>query len=98
VSETYWRCQGCGEWFGDDPGMDHCRSEADSNGDEIPVQCGPIDCLELHPLGTAAELAELRAIKVQLEDNAMVYQLHPIHEGVVLEALGAYRRAVLGKE
>lgn len=42
-----WQCEQCGEEWNHDPGHGHGRSEADQDGNEIEVHCGPISPVPL---------------------------------------------------
>jgi hypothetical protein len=95
MAKTYWRC-----------GTPGCEDNITHEPRPV-MMCGTClrdawEHVEVHPVGTAAELAELRDIKARLEDEPLT--IAPIDAAVwecrqgVADAIDAYRRAVLGKE
>jgi hypothetical protein len=51
MSETiiFWRCEGCGEEFSKYT-FSHARAEMGPDGQPIPVQCGPVQKIEMDAL------------------------------------------------
>jgi len=87
---TYWRRKETGRVYPEDD-----MPQTGAEGKDDVYRDKHFEPVEVHPLGTDAELTRLRAIETRLRDDGTACVIHRVSTA---DAIDAYRLAVLGEE